>query len=192
MGLSLDVGCGFDKSRHKKKGDIGLDLYRGICDILGDMQHLPFRSDIFEKVLLYAVLEHLDNPLKGLEEAQRVAKNGARFEITIPVEARFYICNLHHLILEFPMGLIIPLDRMWRSLIWGWRKKRGTYHKNRIQPDHIARYLKIEKVEMRGGIHYWFRGRKGTLFRRIFTNPAKLGTERTWYIEAVKARALQN
>lgn len=189
---SLDVGCGFDRRVHKKRGDVGLDLYRGICDVVGDVHFLPFRNEIFDKVFVYAILEHLDDPLKGLREAWRVAKNGGHFEVTLPVESRSYMWDIRHVVLEFPLGLIRPLKRMWRSFGWGWRKKSGTYHKNRIQPVHIARYLKVERVEILQGVHYWFKGRKGKLLRRLFGRVMFLDIESSYFIEAVKDLEPQN
>jgi ubiquinone/menaquinone biosynthesis C-methylase UbiE len=75
---------------HQKKGDIGIDLYRGVCDIIADAQNLPFRDNVFEKVSIFSVLEHLNNPMKCLQDTIRVAKDGADFEIVFPVESRVY------------------------------------------------------------------------------------------------------
>ena len=86
--LTLDVGCGWHEGSHKRRGDVGLDLYRGMCDVLRDAQCLPFRDGIFDRVLLYYVLEHLDSPWRCLKEVKRVAKKGAYVRSLIPeVEA---------------------------------------------------------------------------------------------------------
>lgn len=111
---SLDVGCGYIKGVHHKRGEVGLDINRGICDVVGDAENLPFRHGIFEKVYLHAVLEHLDNPIQCLRESMRVAKMGAHFEIVIPVETRSYVWNIKHLVFEFPLGILILVKRMWR------------------------------------------------------------------------------
>lgn len=182
--LVLDVGCGWVRDAHKRRGEIGLDLHRGYCDIIGDAQHLPFRDGIFDAILLYSILEHLDNPLQCLRESRRVARNGAHFEIVIPIEARGYIKDLKRMVLEFPFGLLTVMDRCWSKYKQG---KMWMPHKNLIQPYHISRFLKVEKVEIFGGIHSWFVGRKGKLFRMLFKNPPKIGVNKNWYVQANKA-----
>lgn len=85
--LSLDVGCGWEKG-HIKRGDIGLDLNRGICDLLGDAQYLPFTDGVFDGCYAYALLEHVDNPIKVLTEIHRVLKPDGWLNILLPTDSR--------------------------------------------------------------------------------------------------------
>jgi len=182
---SLDVGCGFSKGEHKKKGDIGIDLNKGVCDVVADAQNLPFRNNLFDKIFLYAILEHLDDPIKCLKEAIRVSKSGASFEILIPVEASHFINDLKRMLLEFPFGLRVVLIDCWLTSKYG--SSRGFLHKNRIQPNDISRFLKIRKVELKSYRHAWFNGRKGKLFEKIFgVTPPEIGVWKNWYIKAQK------
>ena len=66
----MDVGCG--KNKH---GDIGIDYSRDSdADIIADAEHLPFKNEVFAKVVSVTVLEHSPNPLNFLKEQYRVLK----------------------------------------------------------------------------------------------------------------------
>jgi SAM-dependent methyltransferase len=185
---TLDVGCGFTKGVHHKRGQVGLDIIRGTCDVVGDAKNLPFRADVFEEVYLYAVLEHLDNPLKCLRESVRVAKNGARFKIVIPVETRGWVWYLKHMVFEFPVGVLDPAISMWRSIRWS-RYRNEAPHKTILKPRHItASFLRTVKVEKWRSIHAWFKGRKGKLLRNLLGRVILTDIESVWYIEAIKVR----
>jgi ubiquinone/menaquinone biosynthesis C-methylase UbiE len=65
--------------------DIERDPSRGINpDVVGDAQAIPFPDKTFDVVVMAEVLEHLDNPMKAVEEAIRVAKRAV--VITVPLE----------------------------------------------------------------------------------------------------------
>ena len=177
--LSLDVGCGFIKGVHQKKGDIRIDLYRGVCDIIADAQNLLFRDNVFEKVWIFSVLEHLNNPMKCLQDTIRVAKDGADFEIVFPVESRECIVELRRLILEFPFGVLAVLAERYNDY-----KHKPPPHKNRIKPHHISGLLEIQNMKIEGS-HAWFQGKKGKLLRMISKNPPKGGWV-NWHIKARK------
>jgi len=182
---SLDIGCGFSKGEHKKKGEIGIDLNRGICDVVADAQNLPFRNEVFDKIVLYSVLEHLDNPLKCLRECVRVAKQNARFEIEIPVKKNLWV-ELTGVVTEFPFGIFTVIKRRLAERKFG--KCKGYFHRNHIQPHDISRFFKINKQEIRvTQEHAWFSGRKGRILKKIFRNLPRLGRWKNWYIEAHKS-----
>ena len=52
--------------------------------IEGDAENLPFSENSFDVVVAAAIIEHLDNPEKMLEEARRVLKRGGIFIVTSP------------------------------------------------------------------------------------------------------------
>lgn len=52
--------------------------------ILGDIDRLPFRENVFDKIVCTEVLEHLLKPNKALKEINRVAKKGTEVVITVP------------------------------------------------------------------------------------------------------------
>jgi ubiquinone/menaquinone biosynthesis C-methylase UbiE len=100
--LILDLGCGTGYGapiiRRRARGliilaDISADALqygkrfypvenceRVVCDAL----HLPFRDEVFDGCLMLEVVEHLSNPGKALEEANRILKRSGIFIITTP------------------------------------------------------------------------------------------------------------
>jgi len=136
--LSLDVGCGFLPSSHKKHGTIGIDLHSRLCDAIADAQNLPFRESIFCKIYLHSILEHLDHPISCLKESLRVAQNNALFEIIIPCDSRYSSIFLG-LIYGFPFTIPYVLLLLIRFGKYG--KLTGFLHSNCIQPHHIIPYF---------------------------------------------------
>jgi len=185
MSFSLDVGCGFS-ARQKKRGDLGLDINRGLCDVVGDAENLPFRDGVFGKVYLYAILEHLDNPMRCLRESARVTKDRASFEIVIPVETRGWVGHLKHLVFEFPLGILWIIKGMWWVSRYRKEEVLRQRHRTILQPHHISAILGIKKVEKHNGIHTWFMGRKGKPLRKLLGRMILIDIESYWYIEAIK------
>jgi SAM-dependent methyltransferase len=83
--LVLDVGCGYaPEHRPCKEAHIKLDLIRGKANIIADAHHLPFKSEIFSKVVMYEVIEHVHHPKQVLTEIHRVLKRDGILELTTP------------------------------------------------------------------------------------------------------------
>jgi len=93
----LDVGCGSNPS-----GDVNCDLftkdvghrcqnnrtfdYKKIKNfVLCDIQCLPFRDGVFEKVYSRYALEHIENPCRCLDEMVRVSSDN----VTVLVPHRY-------------------------------------------------------------------------------------------------------
>jgi SAM-dependent methyltransferase len=53
-------------------------------DILGDIHDLPFEDNSKEAILCLAVLEHVQNPFKAMQELHRVLRPGGRLLIYVP------------------------------------------------------------------------------------------------------------
>lgn len=90
--MCLDLGCGTGNliSREIEVFDsvIGLDISREMLKtckdkfpdakislILGDSEHVPFRSDSFDFVSMFSVLHHLPFPSVSLKEIYRILNN---------------------------------------------------------------------------------------------------------------------
>ena len=78
--LTLNLGCG-----ESKKGDIRLDIRKtSAVNIIADAHHLPFRNEVFDRVFCIEVLEHLNSPLKALNEIRRVLNKNGTIIVTVP------------------------------------------------------------------------------------------------------------
>lgn len=53
-------------------------------DIVGDIHKIPLPSDSVESIICLAVLEHVENPLKAMEEMYRVLKPGGQLFLYVP------------------------------------------------------------------------------------------------------------
>jgi ubiquinone/menaquinone biosynthesis C-methylase UbiE len=147
---------------------IGVDLRRGLCDVIADAEHLPFHQAVFNEIYLVSILEHLDHPIKCLKEALRVSKNDADFQIVIPAEARYLPLFFRMTIFGFPFGILSAL-----SLCRDIRKHKnlkGYLHVNCIQPRHILSFLGEATITKEQYIHPWFFGRKGKILSKIVRN----------------------
>ncbi len=79
----LDLGCG----KKKRKGAIGLDNSdRHGADVIHDLNKFPypFLNDEFEEIYLDNVLEHLESPLKVIEEVYRICKLDGLVKVIVP------------------------------------------------------------------------------------------------------------
>jgi len=178
--FSLDVGCGHRENHDKKRGMIGIDRMRGKCDVLADAHFLPFKHDVFETIFLYAILEHLVNPNKCMEEARRVSKANARIYISIPQITSMVKWNLRKSVTDFPFGLLV-------SFRWLIRRKRTPRyskelgHKSIIKPRCISNHFRVTHIQ-KCGSHAWFHGKKGIVLRKLgLKDRTKLDT---WFIIA--------
>jgi len=53
-------------------------------DIIGDIHHLPFKENSQDAIVCMAVLEHVENPPKAMEEIFRVLKPGGYCFLYVP------------------------------------------------------------------------------------------------------------
>ena len=80
---NLDLGCGLGKP----KGAIGVDIWReSDADVIADLSgpHLPFRDNVFNRVKLTHVIEHIGDTVHLMEEIGRVTVDGATIEGATP------------------------------------------------------------------------------------------------------------
>ena len=79
----LDLGCG----KKKRSGAIGVDYTdRHDADIIHDLNFFPypFESNEFDEIYLDNVLEHLDEPIRVMEEVHRVCKHNGIIKVIVP------------------------------------------------------------------------------------------------------------
>jgi ubiquinone/menaquinone biosynthesis C-methylase UbiE len=79
----LDLGCG----KKKRPGSIGVDHSdRHGADVIHDLNVMPypFSDNEFDEVYLDNVLEHLDSPMRVMEEVHRITKCGGKVKVIVP------------------------------------------------------------------------------------------------------------
>ena len=79
----LDLGCG----KKKRPGTIGVDYSdRHKADIILDLNVFPypFENESIDQVYLDNVLEHLNQPMRVMEEVHRICKTGACVKVIVP------------------------------------------------------------------------------------------------------------
>jgi ubiquinone/menaquinone biosynthesis C-methylase UbiE len=106
-GKALEVGCGaggMAKAIKFYRPDLnvsGIDISKkaiteakqssqGVKFAQGDAYKLPFKDKSFDAVLMFDLLEHLDDPLKSLLEIRRVLKPRGVFSSFIPIEGSMF------------------------------------------------------------------------------------------------------
>jgi 2-polyprenyl-3-methyl-5-hydroxy-6-metoxy-1,4-benzoquinol methylase len=93
--LLLDAGCGHESraSTDESCRVVGIDLDfdeamgtpTGIDDfVVGALEHLPFRNEIFDVAMCYEVVEHLEKPHLFFSETNRVLRRGATLVVCTP------------------------------------------------------------------------------------------------------------
>lgn len=79
----LNLGCGTDI----KLGYVNLDKFKfkGV-NVIWDVNKTPYpiKDDSFKEVIMYHILEHVDDVVKTMEEIYRISKNGALIKILLP------------------------------------------------------------------------------------------------------------
>ena len=79
----LDIGCG----QAKEPGAIGLDMNPAThADVLADVSGapLPVRPSSFDRIFIRHIIEHVDDPLRFMEELHRAARDGGEVEGITP------------------------------------------------------------------------------------------------------------
>ena len=80
----LNIGCGLTRIPNS----IGIDVAAipNTVDFVQDLNLLPypFEDKTFDEVIMYHVLEHLESPIKVLEEIHRILRPGGHLHIRVP------------------------------------------------------------------------------------------------------------
>jgi len=86
--------------------------------VIGDAQHLPFRSNAFSKIIAHHVLEHLRDPDMFLREAYRVLKKEGILSLRVPnvLSRSAYLDPDHKHVFNF-LSLYLKLKPMFTVLL---------------------------------------------------------------------------
>lgn len=119
-GKVLDIGCA-DRSLESMLPEgcdyvsldypvTGGEMYGARPDIFGNASYLPFRSDSFDTVVLFEVLEHVAQPSITLREIARVLKPEGHLLLTIP-----FLYPVHDAPHDYQRYTRFGLDRITRK-----------------------------------------------------------------------------
>ncbi|MFA6601253.1 MAG: class I SAM-dependent methyltransferase [Candidatus Paceibacterota bacterium] len=82
----LDIGSAqWNYPKDHFKGITTLDL-QAPADVIGSVMKMPFKDGSFDCVICLETLEHVENPLKAMEEIHRVLKSGGKFVGSTPFD----------------------------------------------------------------------------------------------------------
>lgn len=85
----LNLGC----NNSRIPGSIGVDVIKkDTVDIVHDLNQTPypFTDNYADEIHMYHVLEHLDDPIKAIEEVYRILKPGGRLYLRVPHFSSLY------------------------------------------------------------------------------------------------------
>ncbi len=107
QGRVLEVGCGaggMAKAIKYYRPDLdvmGIDISKkaitkakkdssGVKFLKGNAYKIPFKDKSFDAVLMFDLLEHLEDPKRSLNEIRRVLKPGGIFSAFVPIEGGIF------------------------------------------------------------------------------------------------------
>lgn len=135
--MKLDVGCGC-LNVHKKRGDIGIDINRGLADIACDARRMPFKESVFGSAICHDILEHVYNPEKILEEVKRVTKPCSEILIVYPKDA---MAQESIKVILHPLVFFDLVLGFWKVI--KRRRLRGIKHVREISDGLVSKYFSI-------------------------------------------------
>lgn len=94
----VNLGCG--KTRIPDSIGVDTSLIEGYTDVVHDLNVIPypFEDNSIDEIHFYHVLEHLDNPIKKLEEIHRILKVGGKLFMRVPHFSSFgAFCDITHI-----------------------------------------------------------------------------------------------
>ena len=92
----LNLGCGDDY----KEGWINLDIDRQQkADVYHNLKKFPypFKNNYFDYILANHILEHLEKPLKVIEELARICKDNGIIHIEMPYSTNLAVYSFYHI-----------------------------------------------------------------------------------------------
>ena len=79
--LKINAGCEF----RPLKDAINIDLSSNSkADLIADIEKLPIRNNVIDRILCWGVLEHVDSPIRILKEFKRVIKDHGLLKLAVP------------------------------------------------------------------------------------------------------------
>lgn len=163
-GVFVDIGCGWEEMDHLAVTDaVGIDLNipqkppRVEYPIVADAHYIPIREGSADFMNCQALLEHIPDPDKCMEDMSKTMKDNGRGFILIPVEANWPRNMMKRFLKEFPFSLFSVVRLLYRiRTLW---KIPGMPHIRQITLDDVKRHFKIDKVGVHKKPHWYTWGR---------------------------------
>lgn len=107
----LDIGCGegfqisflINHIRHAIGLDLSIDKIREgkkrlrLAEFIrASSQNLPFRREVFDKVICLELLEHLENPAVTVDQINLTLKKGGVLVVSVPYRERIFMTTCVH------------------------------------------------------------------------------------------------
>lgn len=129
--LGLEIGSG----GRRLPGVIGLEIETCSADVIGDTLNLPFADKVFDAVFSQAVLEHVTDPQRAVDEMIRVLKPGGTFYAEVAFMQPVHMAPIHffnhtpfglaHICRELELVSLSPLGRFDEAFRW-WAEEAGA------------------------------------------------------------------
>jgi len=132
-GLALEVGSG---GRFIEPRVIGMEITPcPTADLLGDVLDLPFGAEVFDFVFSQAVLEHVKDPQRAVDEMVRVLKPGGVFYCEVAFMQPVHQAPIHffnhtrygiaYVCRELEEVRLSPIGRFDEAFRW-WAEQSGA------------------------------------------------------------------
>ncbi|MBM3299452.1 MAG: class I SAM-dependent methyltransferase, partial [Deltaproteobacteria bacterium] len=125
-GLAVALDIDVEALMEARRRDPSLAL------VIGDLTHLPFRSESLDLTWNSSTLEHLGEPLIALEEMARVTRTGGMLFVGVP-----YLCG--------PLGFQRWIQRttvgIWIGTTFDLRQLKQLFLQAHTTPQHHIFYF---------------------------------------------------
>ena len=123
--------------------------FRG-SGVQANILDLPFKSKRFDVVLCTEVIEHLLNPIQGLNQIAEVAKPDGLLILSTDNRNGINFLEVFNpfIVIERVVGLLFPQVLAPRNLIWKWKNKYKIYHAEYSREDLISMIRVTKKYEI--------------------------------------------
>jgi 2-polyprenyl-3-methyl-5-hydroxy-6-metoxy-1,4-benzoquinol methylase len=184
--LILDAGC--------KGGEISAPLSRSCASIFGldfnrsaiknfikrfnwpgvqaNILDLPFKSNKFDAALCTEVIEHLFNPIQGLNEIANVLKQEGLLIVSTDNRNHIKLMDMLNpiIIIERLIGLVSPRVLIPKNLIWSWKERFKIYHTEYSRAELVSLVKATNQLEIVSFFSSSFLPGFHKLICRVFSN----------------------
>jgi ubiquinone/menaquinone biosynthesis C-methylase UbiE len=118
--------------------------------IQANILHMPLKSKKFDAVLCAEVIEHLYNPVQGLNEVANVIKPNGTLLLSTDNRNRIKLMEILNplILIERIIGLAFPKVLPPKNLIWKWKERFKIYHSEYSRAELLALVNSTKKFEI--------------------------------------------